>query len=39
MKVLRVLVTTTALLVYLLLVLQWRMKLLFMRAMHSIKTN
>lgn len=36
MKVLRVLVTTTA---FLLLVLQWRMKLLFMTAMHSIKTN
>lgn len=39
MKVLRVLVTTTALLAAGLLVLQWRMKLLFMTAMHSIKTN
>lgn len=37
MKVLRVLVTTTALLAA--VVLQWRMKLLFMTAMHSIKTN
>lgn len=36
MKVLRVLVTTTALLAA---GAAWRMKLLFMTAMHSIKTN